>query len=160
MPAPSSRHRSGKGPRAAEAIFDATLRLLAERGYAGLTIEAVAQEAGVNKTTIYRWWPSKAPLLHAALVGARVLDIDVPDTGTLRADLIALTEQVIDLVTGARTQPVVRAVASGSGLPDDELATLTRDFFADRFSREEPVFTRAVARGELLRAPTRCCCST
>ncbi|MEU1347127.1 TetR/AcrR family transcriptional regulator [Streptomyces sp. NPDC005775] len=149
MPAPTSHRRSGKGPRAAEAIFDATLRLLTERGYTGLTMEAVAQEAGVNKTTIYRWWPSKAALLHAALLRARVLDIDLPDTGTLRGDLIALAEQIIDLVTGVRTQPVVRAVTSGSGLPDDELTSLTRDFFADRFSREQPVFARATARGEL-----------
>ncbi|MFK0098319.1 TetR/AcrR family transcriptional regulator [Streptomyces sp. NPDC091040] len=150
MPAPSPHPRPEKGPRAAEAIFDATLRLLAERGYAGLTIEAVAQEAGVNKTTIYRWWPSKAALLRAALLRARVLDIDVSDTGSLRGDLIALTEQVAALVTGVRTRAVVRALASGTGLADDELAALARDFFADRFAREQPVFARAAARGELL----------
>lgn len=149
MSNPTPHHHPGKGPRAAEAIFDATLRLLAERGYSGLTIEAVAQESGVNKTTIYRWWPSKAALLRAALLRARVLEIEIPDSGTLRGDLIALAEQVIDLVTGVRTRSVVRAVTSGSGLPDDELASLTRDFFADRFSREQPVFTRAAARGEL-----------
>ncbi|MYQ80100.1 MULTISPECIES: TetR/AcrR family transcriptional regulator [unclassified Streptomyces] len=149
MSAPAPHPRPEKGPRAAEAIFDATLRLLAERGYAGLTIEAVAQEAGVNKTTIYRWWPSKAALLRAALLRARVLDIDVPDTGSLRGDLIALTEQVAALVTGVRTRAVVRALASGTGLADDELAALARDFFADRFAREQPVFARAAARGEL-----------
>ncbi|SED92017.1 transcriptional regulator, TetR family [Streptomyces sp. 2131.1] len=149
MPAPPPPPRSGKGPRAAEAIFDATLRLLAERGYAGLTVEAVAQEAGVNKTTIYRWWPSKAPLLRAALLRARVLNIEIPDTGSLRGDLIALAEQVTELATGVRTRAIVRALASGTGLPDDELAVLARDFFADRFSREQPVFARAAARGEL-----------
>ncbi|MGQ4485818.1 TetR/AcrR family transcriptional regulator [Streptomyces sp. SAS_281] len=149
MPAPPPRPRPEKGPRAAEAIFDATLRLLARRGYAGLTIEAVAHEAGVNKTTIYRWWPSKASLLRAALLRARVLDIGIPDTGSLRGDLIALTEQVAVLVTGVRTRAVVRALASGSGLADDELAALARDFFADRFAREQPVFARAAARGEL-----------
>ncbi|NED13128.1 TetR/AcrR family transcriptional regulator [Streptomyces sp. SID9124] len=149
MSAPLPPPRPGKGPRAAEAIFDATLRLLAERGYAGLTVEAVAQEAGVNKTTIYRWWPSKAPLLRTALLRARVLDIEIPDTGSLRGDLIALAEQVTELVTGVRTRAIVRALASGTGLPDDELAALARDFFADRFSREQPVFARAAARGEL-----------
>ncbi|MEU5825290.1 TetR/AcrR family transcriptional regulator [Streptomyces sp. NPDC047803] len=148
MPTPPPPPRSGKGPRAAEAIFDATLRLLAERGYAGLTVEAVAQEAGVNKTTIYRWWPSKAPLLRDALLRARVLDIEIPDTGSLRGDLIALAEQVTELATGVRTRAIVRALASGTGLPDDELAVLARDFFADRFSREQPVFARAAARGE------------
>jgi len=149
MPDPNVGHRRGKGPRAAEAIYDTTLRHLAERGYGRLTIEAVAQDAGVNKTTIYRWWPSKAALLRAALIHARVLDIDVPDTGSLRGDLIALTEQIVALLTDGRTEPVARAVVSGTGLPDDELAALTRDFFADRFSREQPVFARAAARGEL-----------
>ncbi|MGW2178649.1 TetR/AcrR family transcriptional regulator [Streptomyces sp. NPDC001732] len=149
MPDPTVSRRPGKGPRAAEAIFDTTLRHLAERGYARLTIEAVAQDAGVNKTTIYRWWPSKPALLRAALVHARVLDVDIPDTGSLRGDLTALVEQIIGLLTNGRTEPVARALTSGTGLPDDELASLTRDFFADRFSREQPVFTRAAARGEL-----------
>ncbi|WP_189541078.1 TetR/AcrR family transcriptional regulator [Streptomyces gelaticus] len=149
MPDPTVNRRPGRGPRAAEAIFDTTLRHLAERGYARLTIEAVAQESGVNKTTIYRWWPSKPALLRAALIHARVLDIDIPDTGSLRGDLIALTEQITRLLTDGRTEPVARAMTAGTGLPDDELAALTRDFFADRFSREQPVFTRAAARGEL-----------
>ncbi|MEW2486299.1 TetR/AcrR family transcriptional regulator [Streptomyces sp. NPDC048411] len=141
--------RPGKGPRAAEAIFDTTLRHLAERGYARLTIEAVAQDSGVNKTTIYRWWPSKPALLRAAMLHARVLDFDIPDAGSLRGDLIALTEQIVGLLTDERTEPVARAMTAGTGLPDDELAALTRDFFADRFSREQPVFARAIARGEL-----------
>ncbi|MFI6643649.1 TetR/AcrR family transcriptional regulator [Streptomyces sp. NPDC050504] len=145
MPATPQR-RPGKGPRAAEAIFDATLRLLADRGYARLTIEAVAEQSGVNKTTIYRWYPSKPALLRAALLHARVLDIDVPDTGTLRGDLIALTDRIATLVTAPRTGPVARALlASG----DAELDPLTRDFFADRLAREQPVFSRAAARGEL-----------
>ncbi|MFJ1846070.1 MULTISPECIES: TetR/AcrR family transcriptional regulator [unclassified Streptomyces] len=149
MPDLSVNRRPGRGPRAAEAIFDTTLRHLAKRGYSRLTIEAVAQDAGVNKTTIYRWWPSKPALLRAAMLHSRVLDVDIPDTGSLRGDLITLTEQVIGLLTGGRTEPIARAMTSGTGLPDDELTALTRDFFADRFSREQPVFTRAAARGEL-----------
>ncbi|MER7465308.1 TetR/AcrR family transcriptional regulator [Streptomyces sp. NPDC097981] len=137
-----------RGPRAAAAIFDATLELLAERGYDGLTIEAVARAAGVNKTTIYRWWPSKPALVRATVLHARALDISVPDTGSLRGDLVALVEQVIGLLTGPYAEPVVRALAAGgSGQP--ELAELTRELFADRFAREQPVFERARARGEL-----------
>lgn len=149
VPAPPPSRRPGAGPRAAAAIQDAALRLLAERGYTGLTMEAVAQEAGVNKTTIYRWWPSKAALLRAALTDGALLDFEVPDTGSLRGDLVALTERVVVLLTGARTESVVRAMTSGSGTSDDELAMLARDFFADRFSREQPVFRRAAERGEL-----------
>ncbi|MET9959842.1 TetR/AcrR family transcriptional regulator [Streptomyces sp. NPDC006326] len=136
-----------RGPRAAAAIFHATLELLAEHGYDGLTIEAVARAAGVNKTTIYRWWPSKPALVRATVLHARALDISVPDTGSLRGDLVALVEQVIGLLTGPYAEPVVRALAGGSGQP--ELAELTRELFAERFAREQPVFERARARGEL-----------
>lgn len=144
-----SRRRTagGTGPRAAERIHEATLELLIERGYQRLTVEAVAQRAGVNKTTIYRWWPSKGPLLRAALLRSRMLDIDIPDTGTLRGDLIALAGQMARLVNGERTGPVARAMLSGGG--HDELALLARDFFADRLEQERPLFARAVARGEL-----------
>ncbi|PKV89716.1 TetR/AcrR family transcriptional regulator [Streptomyces sp. TLI_146] len=143
----SRRGANGSGPRAAERIHEATLELLIERGYQRLTVEAVAARAGVNKTTIYRWWPSKGPLLRAALLRSRVLDIDIPDTGTLRGDLIALAGQMARLVSGERTGPVARAMLSGGG--QDELAFLARDFFADRLERERPLFARAVARGEL-----------
>ncbi|WP_371649095.1 MULTISPECIES: TetR/AcrR family transcriptional regulator [unclassified Streptomyces] len=141
------RRTAGTGPRAAERIHEATLELLIERGYQRLTVEAVAQKAGVNKTTIYRWWPSKGPLLRAALLRSQLLDIDIPDTGNLRGDLIALAGQMARLVNGERTGPVARAMLSGGG--QDELAFLTRDFFADRLERERPLFARAVARGEL-----------
>lgn len=123
------------------------MELLIERGYQRLTVEAVAQRAGVNKTTIYRWWPSKGPLLRAALLRSQVLDVDIPDTGSLRGDLIALAGQMARLVGGERTGPVARAMLSGGG--QDELAFFTRDFFADRLERERPLFARAVARGEL-----------
>ncbi|MFK0047508.1 TetR/AcrR family transcriptional regulator [Streptomyces sp. NPDC090741] len=137
---------TASGPRAA-AIFDAARELLAERGHDGLTIEAVARAAGVNKTTIYRWWPSKPALVRATVLHARALDISVPDTGSLRGDLVALVEQVTGLLTGPHAEPVVRALAGASGQP--ELAELTRELFAGGFAREQPVFERARARGEL-----------
>ncbi|MFI2186972.1 TetR/AcrR family transcriptional regulator [Streptomyces sioyaensis] len=139
--------RSG-GPRKAQEIFDATLDLLAEKGYEGLTIEGVAQHSGVNKTTIYRWWPSKGALLGAALIGARQLDLAPPDTGSLQGDLEALLHTIATLLT---TQPAsdIAVAVLGAATHSAELAAHVKDFFADRIAREEPVFTRAVARGEL-----------
>ncbi|MEV6110639.1 TetR/AcrR family transcriptional regulator [Streptomyces sp. NPDC051940] len=134
-----------RGPRAAAAIFDAALALLAEHGYDALTVEGVARAAGVNKTTLYRWWPSKPALLRAAILHARVLDVDIPDTGSLRGDLVALAEQVLALLTGPHAAPVVRALAAGP----PELAGLAGEFFADRLAREQPLFDRARVRGDL-----------
>ncbi|MEU9124019.1 TetR/AcrR family transcriptional regulator [Streptomyces sp. NPDC048506] len=139
--------RSG-GPRKAQQIFDATLDLLAEKGYEGLTVEGVAQRSGVNKTTLYRWWPSKGALLGAALTGARQLDLVAPDTGSLRGDLEALMRTMTTLLTAPPAAEIVVATL-GAVTHSPELAGLVRDFLADRFAREQPIFDRAKARGEL-----------
>jgi len=82
-----------RSAQAHQAIIDATLELLAEEGFQGLSIEAVAARAGVGKTTIYRRWPSKDELVMEAL---RHVQIDVPvmDTGNFRNDLAALLKTV------------------------------------------------------------------
>ncbi|MFG1999761.1 TetR/AcrR family transcriptional regulator [Spirillospora sp. NPDC048911] len=136
------------GPRRAPEIFDATLELLAAKGYDGLTIEGVAERSGVNKTTIYRWWPSKAALLGAALTRARTLHFELPDTGSLRGDLEALTGAILGLLTTPPAAEIAMA-ALGAAMGSRELAAHARSFFADRLAREQPIFERAVARGEL-----------
>ncbi|MGW5266339.1 TetR/AcrR family transcriptional regulator [Microbispora sp. NPDC004025] len=135
-------------PRKKDDILNATLLLLAEKGYEGLTIEGVAERSGVNKTTIYRWWPSKAALLGTALVEARALDFDVPDTGSLRGDLHALLDDLARLVT---TPPAadIAVAALGAAANNPELAAAAKGFFADRFARERPIFERARERGEI-----------
>ncbi|WP_329154436.1 TetR/AcrR family transcriptional regulator [Streptomyces sp. NBC_01456] len=140
--------RRSSVPRKAQEIFDATLDLLAEKGYEGLTIEGVAQRSGVNKTTIYRWWPSKGALLGAALIGARRLDLAPPDTGSLQRDLESLLHTITTLLTTPPASGIAVSVL-GAATHSAELAAHVKDFFADRMAREQPVFTRAVARGEL-----------
>ncbi|WP_336048311.1 TetR/AcrR family transcriptional regulator [Streptomyces sp. CA2R101] len=146
-----SEERNGTrrgGPRKAQEIFDATLDLLAEKGYEGLTIEGVAQRSGVNKTTLYRWWPSKGALLGAALIGARQLELTPPDTGSLEGDLEALLGTMTTLLT-ARPASDIAVAALGAVTHSPELASHVKDFFADRIAREQVVFDRAVARGEI-----------
>jgi AcrR family transcriptional regulator len=140
--------RRGDRPRRVREIFNATLELLADKGYDGLTIEGVADRSGVNKTTIYRWWPSKAALLGAALIEAPLLDFDIPDTGSLRGDLEALVQVVLSLLTTPPAAQIAIA-ALGAATHSPELAAHARGFFADRLARERPIFQRALARGEL-----------
>lgn len=135
-------------PRRKHDILNATLDLLAEKGYEGLTVEGVAERSGVNKTTIYRWWPSKAALLGAALVEARALDFEAPDTGSLRGDLHAVVEATARLLTTPPASDItVAALGAAAGSP--ELAAAIQGFFADRYARELPIFERARARGEI-----------
>ncbi|BCJ39472.1 TetR family transcriptional regulator [Actinoplanes ianthinogenes] len=138
----------GSGPRRTAEILDATLRLLAERGFEKLTIEGVAERSGVNKTTIYRWWPSKAALLGAALIDAPMLRFPVPDTGSLHGDLAALARSLSRLLTEPPTAPLI-AAALGAATHNAELASYTKAFFADRLAGELPIFERAAARGDL-----------
>ena len=79
-------------PRTSEAdraILTAAVELLAERGLAAMSIEEVAARAGVGKATIYRRWPSKGLLALDAFVAVFREQQPLPDTGTLRGDLIA-----------------------------------------------------------------------
>ncbi|MBT8223973.1 MAG: TetR/AcrR family transcriptional regulator [Dactylosporangium sp.] len=138
----------GSGPRRTAQIFDAALYLLAERGYEGLTIEGVAERAGVNKTTIYRWWPSKAALLGAALIDAPRLRFAVPNTGSLHGDLTALARALVKLLTEPPSAALAIA-ALGAATQNAELAAYARDFFSNRLATELPIFVRAAKRGEL-----------
>ena len=65
--APAKGPGRPRDPEADRAILQATIELLGEEGYEGLSIEGVAARAGVGKTTVYRRWPSKEPLIVDAI---------------------------------------------------------------------------------------------
>ncbi|RJQ66905.1 TetR/AcrR family transcriptional regulator [Pseudonocardiaceae bacterium YIM PH 21723] len=79
-----------RGDELERAILDAAVAELEERGYPGLTMERVAARAGTNKNTLYRRWPNRAALgldAYRSLARART---ELPDTGSLRADVLEL----------------------------------------------------------------------
>lgn len=86
-----------RNEQARQAIIAAAFRLCASTGFASTTIEAIASEAGVGKTTIYRWWPSKAAILIEGLESARDSSAAFPDTGDITADLLTQTTNVMAL---------------------------------------------------------------
>src|SRR3954447_13971210 len=91
----TGRHRTdvtrGPGrprkPGATEAILEATVAILEEKGFGGLTIEAIADRAGVGRPALYRRWPSKEAIVEEALLGVADELVPIPDTGSLREDL-------------------------------------------------------------------------
>lgn len=90
MPRPTAPAGRPRSERSRRAILDAAATLLSKRGYADITIEGIAAEAGVGKTTIYRWWSTKASIcmdLYAELA-ARI--VPPPDTGDFARDLSLL----------------------------------------------------------------------
>lgn len=102
------------------AIVRAVLKVLAEVGYRGLTMDEVALVAGVSKATIYRRWSSKVELLVSVLLVARD-SAAVTDTGSLRGDLLAFMSMVADLLhgpTGKATRAVIGQIAEEPALAE------------------------------------------
>lgn len=123
--------------------------LLAERGLAGLTMDAVAERAGVGKATVYKWWSSKGVLALDALLRQVDDDVRVPDTGDLAADL---TEHIQRLVVFLRDTVGGRTVTEliGQGQQDPATAAAVRDaWIAPRRRGASQRIDTALARGEL-----------
>lgn len=144
-----------KGPgrprsqRANEAILRAAMELLADRGYDGLTMEGIAERAGVAKTTVYRRWSTRDEVLEAASESF-VTEIGVPDTGSIRGDLLALLRSARDVYSGlpGRVMPgLVAAMAQNPGLAHK----VRSGFLSDRRAALRGVLERGIARGELRR---------
>lgn len=95
-------------------ILDAALEVLAEAGYVGMTMDMVAERAKAGKATVYRRWPSKAELVLEVVSRLKATAVDLehlPDTGTLRGDLLALFKPQ-PLEEGQRTLKVMAGLAS------------------------------------------------
>jgi AcrR family transcriptional regulator len=132
-------------------ILDATQALLFERGYAGLTIDGVAARAGVSRPTIYRRWPSKPALVIAALAESTGLTLPVPNTGSVRRDLMAVQRHQIESFNSPEsrriTSGLVADVAANPELADLYLA----DYATPRRESVWHALQRGVDRGELRR---------
>jgi AcrR family transcriptional regulator len=97
------RVRAGRprDPACDAAILQAALDIFAEEGYARVSIDGVAARAGVGKATIYRRYASKAELVVEAIRCGVQMDSQLPDTGDLRADLLAIMQPLLDRLRGA-----------------------------------------------------------
>ena len=136
-----------RSARADAAILDATLELLAEGGYAALTMEGIADRAGVGKATLYRRWKSPEEVVAAA-VATFVEEIRIPDTGSLEEDLRLLMHRAVEVYRGrpGRVLPGLLAAMAAS----EEVGRAVREHFLDgRRAALATVVDRAVERGEL-----------
>lgn len=136
-----------RGHFVVDAVLDATMTELADGGPDALSIDRVAHRAEVNKTTIYRRWPTRDDLVVACL--ERVLDqaTELPDTGSLRGDLLQLLALTAGLLETTAGRALVRAAIADSAAP--AITELARRNLRDGLTR--PALTlieRARHRGE------------
>jgi AcrR family transcriptional regulator len=121
--------------------------LIAERGVDNLTIEDVAGRSGVAKTTIYRHWPTRGPLVIDA-VRSCWAHLPTPDTGDLRTDLVRLFEGMVRVDLTSLAGRIMPSLL-GAAARDPELDRLTRELVEERARPVREILARAVARGEL-----------
>jgi AcrR family transcriptional regulator len=146
--APAARGRP-RSERSHRAILDAANELLGEGGFAELTLDEVAQRAGVSKPTIYRRWPTKGTLVFEAFSAGFLTGQPVPDTGSLRGDLLAALRAWIRVVKGTVTgRTLVGLIAEVQR--DPELAEIWREHFIGPVrAHHRTMIERALARGEV-----------
>lgn len=145
--APPARRR--RGQELEDALLDAAWDELTEVGYSGFTIDGVAVRAGTSRPVVYRRWPTKQDLVRAAVTRAGTRDrVPIPDTGSLRGDVIALMKSanatrlafaaVVSLQLGRYFQE------TGTGPAD-----LRELMLRGNISSIELIVQRAVERGEV-----------
>jgi AcrR family transcriptional regulator len=139
-----------RSEKARLAILQAAAELLLDRGLSAVSMDAVADRAGVSKATIYRWWPTKETLALDALFNEwAAASPATRDTGTLRGDLLALLRPWARL---AASRPYGRVIAGliTQAQTDPEFAAEYRSRFVEpRRGQAREVFRRAIERDEI-----------
>lgn len=129
-------------------VLDAVLAELAEHGPAGLNIDRVARLASVNRTTIYRRWPTRDALIAAALARTTAVFEDIPDAGSLRADLHAFAVRVIETMDAPAGRAVLRTAMSADGSGALARLSVGRGATTGTAGVADAIMTRARARDE------------
>ena len=145
---PGHRRPGGRTAKVRTAVLRATEAALADDGYEALSIDDVAQRAGVHKTTVYRRWPSKAELVADAMRERSTERVEVPDTGTLAGDLHALARAVTANIGSDDGSAITRNLLAAT-ITSDAVADDMPRFWSERLQLTGTIVERAVARGEL-----------
>jgi AcrR family transcriptional regulator len=139
--------RRSEGSR--DAILQAATELVVEQGYAAVSIEKIAQRAGVGKQTIYRWWPSKGDVLLEALARKADLHIALPDEGSWAADLRRMLDDSFALARAPQLGELLRALMVEAQLDPAFGARFRSEFLERRRAAMATLVERARSRGDL-----------
>jgi AcrR family transcriptional regulator len=129
-------------------ILEAAVALIGEVGYDRMTVDAIAERAGVSKPTIYRRWAGKREIVADAIRHRKEHDVDA-DTGTLRGDLLALVQALAASIAGEEDAQIVAGITSLLRSSDEFAALFRERAIAPERARWARLVQRAVDRGEI-----------
>jgi AcrR family transcriptional regulator len=143
---PLGRPRSAEADRA---ILRATIDLLADEGYGGVTMEGVAGRAGVGKATVYRRWASKSALVVDAMSACREQGAPPPDSGSARDDLLMFVRGFMDHLRTSDAARVMPALVTELARNAELAGAFREGFVQPRRARVLEAVRRGVDRGEI-----------
>ena len=139
-----------RSQKAHKAVLDAAAELMLEHGLSAVTMDAVAQRAGVSKATIYRWWPTKETLALDALYTEWAAARPVPrDTGSLRGDLLSMLRPWARLAVSRPYGRVLAALLTEAQTDPAFAAEYRQRVLEPRREQARAVLRRAIDRGEI-----------
>jgi AcrR family transcriptional regulator len=141
------RRTGGRSARVREAVLHATLDALSEHEPGAVTISEIARRAGVHATSIQRRWGSKENVVLDALLALSQEKLPIPDTGSLRGDLIAFSRSMADYLASTAGETVVRTLAASED--DSDMADNREQLVWARYEAARVMIDRAAERGEL-----------
>jgi AcrR family transcriptional regulator len=148
--ADAPRRGRPRSEKARLAILEAAAKLLLTRGLSAVSMDAVAERAGVSKATIYRWWPTKETLALDMLYNEWTkVTPQQYESGSLRVDLLALLVAWSRLASGRPYGRVVAALLMEGQTDPAFSAEYQRRLVEPRRDQARAIFGRAIERGEI-----------
>ena len=137
-----------RSERAHRAILRAANELLESDGFAAVTVEAIAERAGVSKATIYRWWPNRAAVVMDGFLSIVSSEVPFPHTGRAREDIRLHMRRLAEAFGGKMGRTVAALIAEGQA--DPELAEALRSrWLSIRRTEAREILELGIERGEL-----------
>jgi AcrR family transcriptional regulator len=136
----------GRSARVVDQVLTTTVKLLGASGYGALRIDEVAEASGVNKTTIYRRWPTKSQLVAAALRQYKLAE-PARDTGDLEHDLTMMFVESLSNADLRLTRGLMRTILIEA--QDPEVEAIRAELRERVIDVRKQRFELAVERGEL-----------
>jgi AcrR family transcriptional regulator len=137
-----------RSERAHRAILQAANDLLESEEFAAVTVEAIAERAGVSKATVYRWWPNRAAVVMDGFLSIVSSQVPFPHTGRAREDIRIHMRRLAEAFSGKIGSTVAALIAEGQS--DPELAEALRSrWLSVRREEAREILELGIERGEL-----------
>ncbi len=144
---PTSPRPGGRSARVRSAVLNATWALLIEGGAESLSMEKIAERAQVHKTTLYRRWGELGVLVREAIGELENAQVQLPDTGSLRGDLLGLLHSFAEHFESPKGRAINRLIAGSRDR--GQLGEWIDQYWRERGGQYRAIIERAVKRGEL-----------